>query len=200
MLFSVSKRYKIKAGSYVSGFLPPKGSGGMGLGISRGGTGHWWHHLCPCNYRVLGANTCTLKFSVYSLPACAVASSISPTFWGSQLSSREQRPPSLRPQTSPCASGLPHPGTASPRAAGFGATHCLPRILPAALDPLLVLNLFCPKLRLGFFCLLSLPGNLLFILFFIHSTQHLNFQIPPTREWFLLVITKVTAITALIHY
>lgn len=56
MLFSMSKRYKIKAGSSVSRFLPPKGSGGTGLGISRGGTGHRWHHLCPCIYRVLGEN------------------------------------------------------------------------------------------------------------------------------------------------
>lgn len=48
MLFSRAKRYKIRAGSSLGGFLPLKGSGGTGLGISwvaqvTGGTSHWWH-------------------------------------------------------------------------------------------------------------------------------------------------------------
>lgn len=41
----MSERYKITAGSHVGWFLPLKGWGGTGAGISRGGTGHWWHKV-----------------------------------------------------------------------------------------------------------------------------------------------------------
>lgn len=95
----MSERYKITAGSHVGWFLPLKGWGGTGAGISRGGTGHWWHKVTggtasappPQGWELpakrlqhvylLGyGGPQTPKFSVYSLSACMVASSVSLMF------------------------------------------------------------------------------------------------------------------------
>lgn len=57
----MSERYKITAGSHVGQFLPLKGWDGTGPGISRGGTGHWWHgprHAGAGNCQQKGYNMC----------------------------------------------------------------------------------------------------------------------------------------------
>lgn len=174
----MSKRYKIGVGSYVGRFLPLKGSGGTGLGISGGGTGH-----CPCHRRaencpaaakqwqhvyLLGPGgkyvhaqiLCIFPANLHGgflhltdlleqpvlLPGALAAQPLHPDF---SLHFRPPSPKDILPSSQwlcgppRCISGQQCPGSPA-------ATCFFPCILPTTLDPLPVLNLFCPKLQLYF--------------------------------------------------